>query len=73
LAASSAAFLVGTAALLACWAATDYDPVIGRELRYLWFLLLGLTAVAVVMHYPWSPRWVAANGCKPDAEPHAAD
>jgi hypothetical protein len=71
--ASFVAALVGTATLLVCCAMTEYDPVAGREFRYLWLLLIVITAFACVMHYPWSPRWAAANGCRPDGDGGVTD
>jgi hypothetical protein len=71
-AASLAAVLFGGLFLLACWATTDFDVAAGRVLGYLGLMLVGVLGAAVLMHYPWSPGWAAANGCKPDAEQDAA-
>jgi hypothetical protein len=64
--------LFGGLFLLSCWAAAGFDPAVGRDLRYLGLLLVGILGTAVFLHYPWSPSWAAANGCTPDAEPGAA-
>lgn len=69
--ASLAAALFGGRFLFAGWAAADFDAAVGRELRYLALLLVGILGAAVLLHYPWNPRWAAANGCRPDAEPGA--
>jgi hypothetical protein len=68
-AASLAAVLFGGLFLLACWATADFDVAAGRELGYLGLVLVGILGAAVLMYYPWSPRWAAANGCRPNAEP----
>ncbi len=67
--ASVAAAVVGGVALLACWAATGYDPQAGRDFAYLAELDGVVLTVAVVLHYPWSPRWVECNLGRPDDEP----
>lgn len=66
-AASLAAVLIGGLSMLACWAATDFDPDTGRGLAKLGKLGVGILAAGVLMHYPRGPRWARANGCKPDA------
>ena len=70
-AANLAAVLVVGLFLLACWAAADFDVAAGRELGYLGLVLVGTLGAAILLYYPWSSRWAAANACKPDAEPSA--
>lgn len=66
---SLAAVLGGGLFLYGCWAATDFDPEAGRQFRYNGTLLVVVLGVAVQMYYPWSLRWVRANGCRPDVTP----
>jgi hypothetical protein len=71
-AASACAAIFGGVFLLAGWGAAGFDAAVGRELRPLALLLVGSLGGAVVLHYPWSPAWAAANGCRPDADLGAA-
>jgi hypothetical protein len=64
--ASCAGILIGCSFLALCWVAVGFDAEIGRVLRNLGLLLLGTLGLAMLLHYPWSPSWAAANGCKPD-------
>jgi hypothetical protein len=63
--------LFGELFLLTAWAATDFDPGVGRDFRYIGVLLVVILSVATVLHYPWSPTWVRAGGARPDDDPQA--
>jgi len=65
-AASGIAVLAGGLFFLACWAATGYDPEAGRDFGKAEACLAAVLVTGVLVHYPWGPCWVRANGCRPD-------
>jgi hypothetical protein len=64
--ASLIAFVFGCVFLFVCWMAVDFDPEVGQVLGKLGLMLVGVLGAGVIVHYPWSPRWVEALGGKPD-------
>lgn len=60
------AALFGGLALLSCWSATGFDPADGRDFGYLLLLLFTTLGWGILMHFPWGPNWVRANGCRTD-------
>jgi hypothetical protein len=61
---SLAAGLFGTLALLALWAAADYDADLGAGCVHVGVVLWSVLGLASLAHYPWGRRWCEALGSK---------
>ena len=61
---SLAAGLLGSLALLALWAVTDFAPNFGADCARIGAVLWAVLGLASLTHYPWSRRWCSALGSK---------